>query len=179
MNDPATAKIWMMAFRKDFGGMSQGNNKAGQKGTNAIFAMSPSDIPLISKDRIITYARVVVNRRPQKEDPNFIRITAGGNLINYPGELTGRTADITTAKLYWNSVLGTPNAKFMCLDIKIVYLSAPLNRFEYIQIAFALFPPWIIDQYYIANKVHNGHICVKMRCAMWGLPQAGILANSF
>jgi hypothetical protein len=42
---------------------------------------------------------------------------------------------------------------------------------------FALFPPWIIDQYNLANKVHNGHIYVKMRYAMWGLPPAGILAN--
>jgi hypothetical protein len=45
------------------------------------------------------------------------------------------------------------------------------------QIAFALFPPWIIDQYNLANKVHNGNIYVEMRCYVWGLPQAGILAN--
>jgi hypothetical protein len=80
-----------------------------------MFVMSPSDIPQILKDRVITYARVVVNHRPQKEDPNCIRITAGGTLINYPGKLTTRTADITTAKLHWNSVLSIPNAKFMCL----------------------------------------------------------------
>jgi hypothetical protein len=47
------------------------------------------------------------------------------------------------------------------------------------RIAFALLPPWIIDQYNLANKVHNGHIYVEMRCAVWGLPQAGILANKF
>jgi hypothetical protein len=85
MNNPTTAEILMTAFGKDFGGMSQGNNKMGQKGTNAMFVMSPSNIPLIPKDRIITYTRVVINHRPQKEDPNCIRITAGGNLINYPG----------------------------------------------------------------------------------------------
>jgi hypothetical protein len=45
------------------------------------------------------------------------------------------------------------------------------------RVAFALFPPWIIDQYDLANKVHKGHIYVEMRCAVWGLPQAGILAN--
>ncbi len=83
-----------------------------------MFVMSPSNIPLIPKDHVITYARVVVNHRLQKEDPTCIRITAGGNLINYPGKLTTRTVDITTTKLNWNSVLSTPNAKFMCLDIK-------------------------------------------------------------
>jgi hypothetical protein len=84
--------------------------------------------------------------------------------------------DITTAKLLWNSMLSTPNAKFMCLNIKKKYLSAPFDRYKYIQIAFALFPPWIINQYNFANKVHNGHIYVKMCRAVWG-PQAGILAN--
>jgi hypothetical protein len=37
MNDPATMEIWKTAFGKDFGGMAQGDNKMGQKGTNAIF----------------------------------------------------------------------------------------------------------------------------------------------
>ncbi len=50
--------------------------------------MSPSDILHIPKDHIIAYTRVVTNHHPQKEDPNCTRITAGGNLINYPGELT-------------------------------------------------------------------------------------------
>ena len=80
--------------------MSQGNDKTGQKGTNAMFVMSPQDIPNIPKDRVVTYAQVVVDHHPQKTDPNCIRITAGGNLINYPGELTTRTADITTSKLH-------------------------------------------------------------------------------
>jgi hypothetical protein len=117
MKDPATAEIWMTAFGKDFGEMSQGDNITVQKGTNVMLIMSPSDIPQIPKDHVITYARVVVNHHPQKENPSRIRITAGGNLINYPGELAARTADIPTAKLRWNSVLSTPNAKFMCLEI--------------------------------------------------------------
>jgi hypothetical protein len=62
--------------------MSQGDDKMGQKGTNAMFVMSPSDIPNISKDHVVTYARVVVCHRPQKEDASQIRITAGGDLIN-------------------------------------------------------------------------------------------------
>jgi hypothetical protein len=44
MNDPATAEVWQTAFVKDFGGMAQGCNKTGQKGTNAMFVMSHDDI---------------------------------------------------------------------------------------------------------------------------------------
>ena len=58
----------------------------------------------IPKDRTVTYARVVVDYRPQKEDPNRVRITVGENLINYPGELTTRMANLVTAKVLWNSV---------------------------------------------------------------------------
>ena len=107
MHDPATKDIWQRAFGKDFGGMAQGCNEMGQKGTNAIFVMTHAEIPNIPKDRTVTYARVVVDFRPQKEDPHRIRITAGGNLINYPGKLLTWTADITTSKLMWNSVLST------------------------------------------------------------------------
>ena len=56
--------------------------------------------------------------RPQKDDPNRVRLTAGGNLINYPGELTTRTAELTTSKILWNSVLSTKDAKYMCIDLK-------------------------------------------------------------
>ncbi len=130
MHDPATMEIWQTAFGKDFGGMAQGNNKTGQKGTNSIFVMTHDKILLIPADRTVMYARVVVDFCPQKADPHRIQITAGGNLINYPGKLMTRTADLTTSKLMWNSVLSTEGTKFMCLDIKNFYLTAPLNRFE-------------------------------------------------
>ena len=104
--------------------MAQGDSKTGQKGTNAIFVMTHAEIPLIPTDRTITYARVVVDFCPQKADLHRICITAGGNLINYPGELTTQTADLTTSKLMWNSVLSTEGAKYICLDIKNFYLTA-------------------------------------------------------
>ncbi len=141
MNSPATMEIWQTAFGKDFGGMVQGNNKTGQHGTNSIFVMTHAEILFIPADHTITYARVVVNFCPQKLDLHRIWITAGGNLINYPGELTTKTADLTTSKLMWNSVLSTKGAKFMCLDIKNFYLTAPLNRFEYMKMPLSLFPP--------------------------------------
>jgi hypothetical protein len=153
MNDPVTSEVWMTAFGKDFGGMCQGDNKTGTKGTDAIFVMEPHDVPHIPKDQPPTYAKVVVAYCPQKDDPHCIRITTGGNKIFYPGELTTRTADMTTAKLHWNSVLSTPNAKYMCLDIGNFYLSATLDRYEYMKMPINLFPPWIVDQYNLLQKL--------------------------
>ncbi len=84
-HNPDTAETWQTAFGKDFGGMAQGIKKTGQKGTNSIFVMAHDKIKLIPRTQTITYARVVVDFCPQKADPYRIRITAGGNLINYPG----------------------------------------------------------------------------------------------
>ncbi len=36
MHNPATAKVWQTAFGGDFRSMAQGDNKMGQKGTNAM-----------------------------------------------------------------------------------------------------------------------------------------------
>jgi hypothetical protein len=56
MHHLATAKMWQTVFGKDFGGMAQGDKKAGQKGTNSIFVMTHAEIPNIPKDRTVTYA---------------------------------------------------------------------------------------------------------------------------
>jgi hypothetical protein len=40
-----------------------------------------------------------------------------------------------------------------------------------------LFPIWIIEQYDLKKHALNGFVHLEMRRAVWGLPQAGILAN--
>ena len=75
----------------------------------------------------------------KKEDPNRIRITAGGNLIDCNGKLTVKTANINTAKLNWNSVVSTALAKYVCIDIKSFYLSVALEYFKYMKIPITLF----------------------------------------
>ncbi len=114
------SEVWMTAFGKDFGRMCQGGDKTKTTGTDAIFVMDPKDVLNIPKNQPPTYAKVIITYRPKKEDPYCIQITVGGNLINYLGELTMRTADMTTTKLHWNSILRTPNTQYMCLNIRIL-----------------------------------------------------------
>jgi hypothetical protein len=177
MNDPATRDIWTTAFGKEIGGLAQGDNKTGAAGTNTIFFMNHDEIKNIPKDRTVTYARVVVDYRPQKEDPNRVRITVGGNLIDYPGELTTRTADLVTSKILWNSVVSTPHAKYVTADLKLFYLTAPMDRYEYMRMPLRIIPDHIIEQYNLRSKAKNGFVYMEIRRAMYGLPQAGMLAN--
>ena len=138
--------------------------------------MSHDDIRRL-KGKKYTYARVVLDYRPQKTDPNRIRITAGGNLVKYDGDLSVRSADINTAKLHWNSVISTKDAKYMCLDISLFYLTAALEYYEYMKMPLNLFPQWTIDQYNLDKHAKDGMVHIEMRKAVYGLPQAGILAN--
>ncbi len=178
MNDPATVEVWQTAFGKDFGSMCQGDNKTGQKGTNAMFVMTHDKIAQVLRaKKVFTYANPVVDHRPQNEDSNRIRITAGGNLIKYEEELLVRTVDINMAKLHWNSVISMDDVQYMCLDIGNFYLMAALEYFEYMQIPLALFPAWILEQYNLKTHALNGYVHLEMRRAVWGLPQVGILAT--
>ena len=60
--------------------MAQGDNKTGTKGKQCIFVMSHDEIAQIPKDRVVTYARIVVDFRPQKDDLNRVRMTLGATL---------------------------------------------------------------------------------------------------
>ncbi len=178
MNNPATAEIWQTAFGKDFGEMAQGCNKTGQKGTNAMFGMTRNEIAhALATGTKFTYPNPVIKLRPQKEDPNRIWITAGGNLIQCDLELSVRTADINTAKLHWNSVVSTKKARYMCLDIKFFYVTAALEYFEYMRTPLSYFPAWMVEQYNLNKHAYNGYIYIEMQRAMWGLPQACIFGK--
>ena len=139
--------------------------------------MTHKEVQNIPKDQTVTYTRMVVDYRPQKSYPNQVRITAGGNLIKYPGELTTRTADLTTSNILWNIVLSTKDAKYMCIDIKNFYLGTPLDRYEYMRIPLSIFPEHVAQQYQLREKEKNGFIYMEIRKAIYGLPQAGVLVN--
>jgi hypothetical protein len=102
----------------------------------------------------------------------------GGNLINYPDDCGTPTADLLTVKWMLNSVISTPNAKFMTINIKDFYLMMPMEQYEYFHMKLELFPPDIIEEYRLRNKVDaDGNVFCEVRQGMYGLPQAGIIAH--
>jgi len=130
MDDPALKDLWVSAMSKELLCLAQGKESVAIS-TNTIFYLTHDEIRRILKDRTVTYAQIVIDHRPQKDNLNRVQITVGGNLIDYPYELTTRTADMVSAKIMWNSVINTPGAKFGGADIKNMYLETPLDRYEY------------------------------------------------
>ena len=125
--NPVTKETWTTAWGKEWGHLAQGDETKNTAETDSLFVITHKEILNIPKDRTVTYAQMVVNYCPQKPDPNRVRITAGGNIIKYPGKITTGTADLTTSKIMWNSVLSTKDTKYMCIDIKNFYLGTPLD----------------------------------------------------
>jgi hypothetical protein len=128
--------------------------------------------------RDITYGWIVCNYPHEKKDPHCTRITIGGNLINYPDDCGTPTADVLTIKLLFNSIISTPNAKIMTINIKDFFLVMPMDCYKYFRIKLKLFPYDIINKYALRDKVDvDSNIFCKVQCGMYGLPQAGIIGQ--
>ena len=98
-NYPELRSVWETGSGIAWGSLAQGDMRTGAKGTDTFKILRPEQVLLIINDRVLTYANIVVDYRQRKDDPKRVRITAGGNPIIYPVELTTRTADITTSKV--------------------------------------------------------------------------------
>jgi hypothetical protein len=146
-------------------------------GTNTIFFLFHDKIRRIPKDRTVIYACIVIDHWPQKDDPNHVHITIGGNFIDYPYKLTTQTADEISSKIMWNSIISMPNAKFGSANIKNMYLETPLDQYKYMEMPLRLMPDDIIKYYGLREKAVDGYVYVKVRKGTYSLPQAGILAN--
>jgi hypothetical protein len=139
-----------------------------------MFFIHHRDVPA---HKTATYARFCAEDRPHKDVKKRVRLTVGGNRIVYDGDVSTKTSGITTAKILFNSVLSTPAAQFMTADIKDFYLNTPMKEYEYMRIRVQDIPPDIMKRYNLDSLVHNGYIYVEIRKGMYGLPQAGRLAN--
>jgi hypothetical protein len=111
--DKETFPTWDRAAENEFGRLDQG--VGGRiEGSNTIYFIPRSAVP---PNKTVTYGRFVVEMRPNKEEIHRVRLTVGGNLIRYGGDVSTRSAYLTTSKCLWNSVISTPGAKYMCLDV--------------------------------------------------------------
>ena len=93
---------------RKIGRLSQGYKS--HVGTDTIEFIFREDKP---KDRRATYVRAVCDIRPQKKDTHRTKLTAGGNMIGYSGEVSTPSSDLTTMKLHVNSAISDAKARYM------------------------------------------------------------------
>ena len=165
--------IWRNANAKEIVRLVQGYGEI--KGTNTIHFIPVSAIP---KGRKVAYLRPVSAMPPEKAQPYRVRWTVGGDQeVDYPFDVSTKNADLTTAKLLFNSVLSTPNGMFRTANLKDFFLGTLMSRFEYLHVPKRMLPDNMIAQYMLEPLFHHGFVYVEIRRGMYGLPQAGRLAN--
>jgi hypothetical protein len=124
------------------------------------------------------YGSFVCVVKSNKTKIHRTRLTAGGDRMNYPDNVGTPTADMTLVKNFLNSVISTKGAKCVLLDIKDFYLNTPMARNEYMRFKLTDIPEEIIIEYKWHEMVTDeGFVYLEIQKRMYGLPQAGIIAQ--
>ena len=76
-------------------------------------------------------------------------------MIQYDGSTSASTDDLITLELLLNSVVSTPKAKFMTLDIKNYYLATILVEKQHMFIQADLVPEETHQAYNLQSKILN------------------------
>ena len=182
-SDPKIRKQWQLSGANEFGRTMQGVGKSRKKedrveGTDTMHLIHKKDIP---KNKKITYARFVSEIKLQKAEIHRTRMTAGGDrLDDYEGKTSTDTAGLETIKIHLNSTISRARlgAKYLCIDIKNMYLNTKLPSPEYMRIHKDLIPDEIKQEYDTEAYVdENGYVYMCITGAIYGLEQSGYLAN--
>ena len=119
---------WIRDLANDLGRLAQGVGTRMPTGTNNVFFIEKSAIP---QGRKVTYARMVASIRPTKSEVNRVRVTVGGDRLDFPGATTTHCARLTQQHYIHNRrplhELG---------HIKNYYGTA-MARYEYMKLALA------------------------------------------
>jgi hypothetical protein len=110
LKHPTYGAIWLVSAANEFGRLAQGI--AGRvAGTDTMFFIQKHQVP---QGRKVTYPRVVCQIQPEKSETHRTRITAGGNLLDYLGNVSTETASLEMVKILLNSAPFQPQMHASC-----------------------------------------------------------------
>ena len=167
--------IWGTALSNEIGRLSQGVSDV--KGNNAMTFIPRHEVP---KNKKVAYANMVCDHKPLKDEKYRVRLTIGGDVLDYAGDKSSPAASLIEAKLLLNSVISDcdKGARFMSLDIKDFFLQSNLPESEYLRIHGKYFLKDIRLKYGInAIIAEDGFVYCKVNRGIYGLKQAAKLAR--
>ena len=166
--------IWIRAYSNDLGRIAQGVGTRMPTGTNTIYFVALLAVPCGCK---VIYGCLVATLCPHKEEVHNVRVTVGGDKLDYPGITATHCASLTTTKCLLNSKLSTPCSKFLVIDFEIFHYNMPMDRYEYMRLPLHSIHDKIIAQYNLSALVLDGWVYLEIRKGIPGLKQSGIIAN--
>ena len=149
---------WIRALANNLGRLSQGISTRMPTGTNTVLFIAKSATP---HGRKVTYARMVASIRPTKAEVNRVRVTVGGDRLNFPGATTTHCSSLTTTKCLINRTISNRGARFMTLDIKDFDYVTAMAGYKYMKLALACIPEEIIEQYSLRTLSSNGWVYLE------------------
>ena len=130
----------------------------------------------IPKGTIPTYCSIVVKEKVG-EDGTIkyrVRLTVGGDRVQYSGDRSSTTASLETLKVLLN-IWVSREIKWSTADIKDFYLGSPMDEVVYMYINEKDIPESFKIKHHI--EFRNGKALVSIHKGMYGLPHAGKLAQ--
>ena len=128
--------------------------------------------------RDVTYGKFECTVRTEKAKKYRLRLVIGDNHINNSGNVETPTAEMLLVKITLNSVISTPGAKFMLIDIYNFYLAILMEWYEYTKLKLSSLPEKIIQEYKLRDIATNdGLVYVKVQKGMYSSLQAGLLTT--
>ena len=170
-----SSDIWSQALSNEWERLGDGKLKK-VKPTHTIEFIKENEIP---NGRKVTYGNFVCDIRPLKDEPNRVRLTVGGDKLDYPYDATSPALTLIETKMILNSTISDAHkgAKFFSTDLKDFFLKTPMARPEYMKIKIKYFPADIQKAYHLLHLVSlDGYIYCRIVKGMYGLKQAARIA---
>ena len=120
----------------------------------------------ITPEKKVTYANMVCDFCPLKAQKYQVRLTVGGDCLEYMHDVTYPAASLIETKKLINSVISdsTRGARFFTLDIKDFFLQMEIQEHEFMQIHEKHFTKKLKDKYNLHNKItQDYHIYCRIK----------------
>ena len=133
------------------------------------------DVP---RGRVISYYNPQLSRKRRPHGIELrVRGTYGGDHGDWKGPTAAETADISTFKLLLQSVISDPDGEWLTTDISDFYLGTPMDTPEIMRVPIKYIPAATMQKHNLAGLVHNGSVIMQLNKGIYGLKQAGRLAQ--
>ena len=117
---------------------------------------------------------MVCDYRPLKQEKIRVRLTVGGDKLEYSNDASSPAASMIDAELL---IYSTISDRFMTVDIKDFFLQSRLPQPEYMKIHIKYFPQDLQIKYNIQHITGvDNYVYCKIQKGMYGLKQAARLA---
>ena len=124
---------------------------------------------------------MVCDNRPLNQEKYRVRLTIGGDKLNYSDEKASPTAKLVDTKILINSTIldAHEGAQFMSIEIKDVFLMTPIPKREreYMIIHWRYFDKEFHKLHNLHDKFNkDGYVYYEIQLGSYGLQQAAILS---